>query len=266
MRTLVDVVSLLDESHFEDPRPELSRDQEVTGLRVVGDAVEHVHAARSFGGRQQVRHVDPRVHHARLRIDARNPILLPDVGVDRAVDVLHLVDAVDGAIAVADAQAADLGERVGVPEAQRVRAVAHDQPLAVVGQSPTLTGVREFLLFREGLPVVDEADAGLIRELDDAVADHGDALAEIAAVQGDLLERSPGAQIHPTQRRLPMQAGAFVELSVSDGQPLREGRRVVRMTADDLVTVPGNGRLGDGRCGASLRRRRRRRSAGHGQR
>ena len=81
------------------------------------------------------------------------------------LDEFELVQLRDRAVGVADGDSPGLLERRGIEETQLRRAVAHDQPRAVVRQAPALAGVRKRLDLLEGADVVEERDFGLPREL-----------------------------------------------------------------------------------------------------
>ena len=91
----------------------------------------------------------------------------------------------------------------------------------------------------ERVAVVDEADLGLPRQLDDRVTDDRDAFAEVRdprASGSGALRRSRAA---PCGCRTSVQAGAFVEHAVEKHEALRERLRIVRIAANDLVAATG---------------------------
>src|SRR5690606_30113417 len=133
--------------------------------------------------------------------DPGDPVLVPDVGPDFAVDVLELVQAGDGLAAVAHGDLAHDREAVRIEKLQRRRAVAHDQELAVVREAPALSAVREGLDHVERLDVVDDADLILPGELIEPIAEDRDALAEEIAREAPLLLDPAGLEIHPAHGR-----------------------------------------------------------------
>ena len=85
---------LLDETHLEHLRPPLPGDIEGVRPRVVGDAVEHLRP-EAVGAPQQPRSIDVVGDPAGRGVDADDEVGLPDVGVDRPVDALELVQLVE---------------------------------------------------------------------------------------------------------------------------------------------------------------------------
>ena len=141
--------------------------------------------------------------------------------------------------AVLDDQRADLPQRLGIDQAKRagLGAVAHDQPGAVMREAPAFTGVAEGALLLERLPVVDEPEARLPRQLDDAVLPDGDPLAEIGRVERLDLKNFARREIDLADPRTAVQAGALVEHAVDELEPLRECLAIVRIAAHDLEAV-----------------------------
>src|SRR5690349_6422099 len=122
---------LLLEPDLEKFRPELAGHEEAVARFVVRDAVEDGLVIRHVARLEQAREVNPALHIARLRVDARDAVLVPDVRVNLALHVLELVQLKNGAAAVRDANGAlDLvGD--GVDEAYLRRAVAEDERVGV---------------------------------------------------------------------------------------------------------------------------------------
>ena len=69
-------------------------------------------------GRQQAGEIDPADDLAGRRVDARDAVGLPDVGVDLALHPFQFVQFADRPALVGDGDAAGLLERLGIPEAQ----------------------------------------------------------------------------------------------------------------------------------------------------
>ena len=84
-------------------------------------------------------------HVACLRIDDRDSLFKPDVGVNGVTDELELVQVVDWPPPVAHFQATDLVEGVGIEKPQLGGAVTDDEPVIVAAQAPA------FALIREGI-------------------------------------------------------------------------------------------------------------------
>src|SRR6185369_14319116 len=83
------------EFNFKKSRPEFSGDEESTACLIVSDAVQHGLVVLHVAGRQQTSQINPARNAAGLRVDRHYPVVVPDVGVDFAVDVLELVQLVD---------------------------------------------------------------------------------------------------------------------------------------------------------------------------
>src|SRR3954452_16797374 len=124
------------DGNLEELRPQFAGDEEAAVVGVPGDAVEDGFRSGAVGSRQQAGEVDPAEDFARSRRDAGDAVGVPDIGVDLAVDVLDLVDVVDGFSAVLHCQAADFLEGCGIEEAQGGGAVAEDEGLAILGEAP----------------------------------------------------------------------------------------------------------------------------------
>src|SRR5690606_2595092 len=134
--------SARDDLHLVEHRPVLARDDQPLRRRVVRDAVQHVLGA-ALRGRIDARRIDPPDDLAVVGIDARDPILVPDVRPDLAVHPLELVQPDDGPPLGAHAYRADDLERLGIEERNPLGSVAHDEPLAVRREPPALARVAE---------------------------------------------------------------------------------------------------------------------------
>src|SRR5689334_3875339 len=88
------------EFNFKKSRPKFSGDEEPIACLIVSDAVQHGLFVRHVAGRQQTGQVNPARNTAGLRVDRHYPVVVPDVGVDFAVDVLEFVQLFDWQIAI----------------------------------------------------------------------------------------------------------------------------------------------------------------------
>src|SRR5260370_38603187 len=79
---------------FKHGRPLLSRNKKVIILDVVRYTVEHRFVIDPLVSRKQPSKVDPRDHMPVFRRYTRNPIGVPDVSVDIALDILEFVELV----------------------------------------------------------------------------------------------------------------------------------------------------------------------------
>src|ERR1019366_8916682 len=134
--------------------------------------------------------------------------------VDFALDPFELVQLVEQAAILGDGDAAGFLEAFGVPETQFGGAIAHDDALAVGGESPAFARVREFAFGSEGGEIVDEALFGLPGQFQQAVLPYDDALAEILARDVAVLEHLAGLQLHLADARSLVQARALIEHAV----------------------------------------------------
>ena len=91
------------------------------------------------------------------------------------------------------------GERLRVAEADRGRAVAHDELLAVVREPPPFAVVLHRALDFERFEVVDDHDAVLPRELVERAAENRDAFAE---VRGPSARCFSGRPVFESTRRI----------------------------------------------------------------
>ena len=82
--------------YFKDLGPLLPGDEEAVTLGVVGDPVQYGFLVDSLIVRQQAGEIDPGNHVSVVRIDARDPVRVPDVCVDLSLDEFQLVQLVDG--------------------------------------------------------------------------------------------------------------------------------------------------------------------------
>ena len=104
-------------------------------LDVVGDAVEHAFRAGVLVRWQQAGEVDPAKYLAVCGRDARNAIGVPDICVDFSVDVLELIEFLDGPSMIGNFYAAHFAEGDRVKEAQGRAALALDEVSTVLRET-----------------------------------------------------------------------------------------------------------------------------------
>src|SRR6185437_9309557 len=92
--------------NFKQPRPKLAGDKQPVVRRIVSYPVEHSPGRSSFAVGEQAGEVYPCDYLAGTGVDAGDPVGIPHVGVDFALDVLKLVELVDACAAVRDSDAA----------------------------------------------------------------------------------------------------------------------------------------------------------------
>src|ERR1043165_7409825 len=146
------------EFYLEKSRPEFSGDEESIACLIVSDAVQHGLFVVNVAGRQQAIQINPARNAAVLRIDRHYSVVVPDVGVDFAVDVLEFVQLFDWQIAVEYCDGLCDLKAVRVEKSDAVRAVADDERMAVGRKAPAFAGVVKLADLLESVGVVDEAD------------------------------------------------------------------------------------------------------------
>src|SRR5215212_479305 len=135
--------------YLEQLRPVLAGDEQTVAFGIVGDAVQHAVGIAVGILDGQLGEVDPALHRAALRVDPGDAVAHPDVGVDFALHIFELVEALDRFAAKRDPDPLALRHRRRIEEAQLAGAVAHDDVLAVLGERPALAGIAELALGAE---------------------------------------------------------------------------------------------------------------------
>src|SRR5438270_10604217 len=85
---------------LEKFRPQLARHEQSVALLVVGDAVQDSLLVRDLSRLEQARHVNPAVDAPRLRVNADDAVVVPDVCENLALDVFKLIDLFERLVAV----------------------------------------------------------------------------------------------------------------------------------------------------------------------
>src|SRR5437764_12293782 len=114
-------------------------------------------------------------------------------------------------------------ECLGIPEAKFSRTIAHDEALAILGQSPTLTGIAELAPGIKSVQIVDETSLGLPGNLEQPVFRIDDAFSKVLLPDVTLLEDLASIKLDLANRRAPMQACSLVQHSGQIEQDLRVG-------------------------------------------
>ena len=109
----------------------LAGQQEVVGVRVVSDAVEHV--VRGEGGAvdREVRGVDHRCDPPVDRVDGHDPVSEPYVGPNGGAHALQFVQLIHRPAVQGDLERTHWGEVVGPSEGDRRRTVGGGQRVVV---------------------------------------------------------------------------------------------------------------------------------------
>src|SRR5207253_10206229 len=108
-------------------------------------------------------------------------------------------------------------------------------------EAPAFAFVRKRATSLERREVVHEPDLGLPRELDERALPLGDAFAEVRRLQRLELDDLAGVDLHLAKAGASHEAGALIEVTVANDQPLREGVAIVRVGVDDAVAVDAGG-------------------------
>ena len=166
------------ELDLEELRPPLAGYEETASLGVVSNAVHHIDCGASVGGTKETCQIHPGQYLAGLRGDPGKAFGLPDVGEDLPVDVLELVEPIDGFAVRRDDESAEFLQGLRVPKVQGLTAVTHDEASPVVRDTPAFGRVRELLGACEGRFIVNESYSRPPGQLYDSVLENGDAFAE----------------------------------------------------------------------------------------
>src|SRR5260370_9092954 len=121
---------------FKHGRPLLSRNKQVIIPDVVRYTVEHRFVIDPLLSRKQPSKVDPRDHLPVLRRYTRNPIGVPDVSVDIALDIFEFVELVNKFLSVPDDNVMSLIKGVRAAKAKDCGAVAGDKFVCGASHTP----------------------------------------------------------------------------------------------------------------------------------
>ena len=154
---------------------------------------------------------------------------MPHVGEYLAADILELIQVPNANAIVGDGDTSDFTKRIRVEKPQLLGAIAEDEPLAILGQTPAFARIPERSTWREGREVVDECNVGLPRQLHELPVPFGQALGKMRAGNTVLLNDLAGFKPDFSQSRLALESSAFEEEPVTVDQALRIRRRVVRI-------------------------------------
>src|SRR5215467_346594 len=138
--------------------------------------------------RKESRQVDPGVDLSTLRINARDAVVHPDVGVDLPLDVFEFVELKHIAPVVLNRDQTLNLECVGVDEPNPAGTVTHNQRMGVARESPALARIAEFAKFIERIEVVNERPLRLPGQLVQTPVEQRQAFGEEPGGQVDLLQ------------------------------------------------------------------------------
>src|SRR5215468_43099 len=187
--------------------------------------------------RKESRQVDPGVDLSTLRINARDAVVHPDVGVDLPLDVFEFVELKHIAPIVLNRDQTLNLECVGVNEPNPAGAVTHNQGMSVARESPTLARIVEFAKLIERIEVVNEPPLRLPGKLVQTPVEQRQALGEELGRHFDLLQNLSGLEFDAAKRRRAVQARAFIKGALMKDQTLSEGSIVVRISLDHFISV-----------------------------
>ncbi len=206
-------------------------------LGVVCDSVENIRLRANVAGRKQVREVNRAEQVTVGRIDANDPIRLPEIRVDFPVYIFEFVEIFNRAGGIVDRDCALNGKVRGIDETDLIASVAHDQRSAVGSQTPAFALVVELADPLKVVPIVNEANVVLPGELKNFRSEESDPFTEIFFRNFNLMDHFAGFHLDLTQGRSPVQTRAFQEVSVIENQPLSEGVHIVGIGMNYPVTV-----------------------------
>ncbi len=145
--------------------------------------------------RQQAGEIDPGNHVSVVRIDACDPVRVPDIGVNLTLNKLQLVQLVDDRVPILHQDVVGFFEAIRVAKAKRRRAIAGDELFGGARHAPALTAVIELLNRPKAEAVINKADLRLPRPLVDVRPPIDDPLSKILRRQRELLQRFPGFRL-----------------------------------------------------------------------
>src|ERR1700761_1054961 len=232
---------------LEDRGPLLTRHKKAFPRRIVSNAVQHRFLIDHLVRWKQATQINPGDHSAIAGIDARNPVRMPDIGINLSLDKFQLVELVYFRRAVLDHDVMGFLKRKRIAKAKGRRAIAGDDFPCGPRHSPALAAVGELLHRPEAEAVVDKADAGLPGPLINVCPPVDNPLAKILRRQIALLDNSPALRLNGEQGRMSRNPGTFVKKTIEKKEALGIAFCRVRIFRHHLVTQnrSGQGAMGD---------------------
>ena len=228
-----------EELDLEELRPELSRYKEAVPAGIVGDPVEYIHGGPPVGAGEQPLQIDPAGYGAGYGRNLRDPIRPVDIGINLAPDELQFVQTGQRHPPAVHIQPSRFPEGFRIQKPQRRGAVAHDQPVPIASQTPSLSRIAEGSAELQTQTVVNKPQIRSPGQLQQPAAPLGDPLPEILTVQKMPFDYFPRLQADLPQARCPVQPGALIKISVTPDEPLRKCATVVGIDLDDAVSING---------------------------
>ena len=214
--------------------PPLSREEEVAGHRVVGDAVQCKAGIveRGIVG-SQAACVEGRDNLTTDGIDNDDRILAQYVGEDLPVHAFEFVEGHRRLAVERDVNRSRSLERLWIAKCQRRCSVAHHELVAVGAEPPALTFVDTLTGLGQRLDIGSDVHAGLPRGLEDFVPDDRQPFTEEGAVQRFDSVNLARSDLDVTSVRLAVQARALDQLPIMHFEALGECGWVVWMCCDN---------------------------------
>ena len=130
---------LLLHSDLKNSRPEFAGDVKLIVCLIVSNAIQHGFRILKLAFGHQAVHIDPRRYVATLRIDRRDPVVVPDVCINLALHKLELVQFPNRRLTAVKHvdRSSDVKIR-WVEKSEPVRTIAQDQRLSIRRNPPTL--------------------------------------------------------------------------------------------------------------------------------
>src|SRR5689334_22322206 len=175
-----------------------------------------------------------------LRVDCRDSVVVPDVGVNLAVHEFEFVKLSDGRFSVHDCDGFCHPKAVRIEKSKAIRAVAQNKRAAVGSEAPAFAVVLKLPDLFKAPRVVDETELMLPGELVNLVVQQGDAFGEIRQRDVDFLQYLSALQLDVSQTRATFLPRALEHFAVEIDETLRKRAWIVRPNVDDLVAKCGN--------------------------
>src|SRR5271165_4767736 len=174
----------------------------------------------------------------------RDPVRVPDVCIDLALDELEFIELANDFALVFHQDMTGFPKSFGVAKAQCGAAVAGDQFFRRASHSPSLSSVSKLLHDPQAEPVIDETDMRLPSPLVEVRAPVDDPLAEIFRRQIVTLQYLSCFRRDGHHSGVPIDAGALVKYSIQVEKPFGVTLGRVRVRCHYLVAVD--------RCGVRI--------------
>src|SRR6185369_6060987 len=136
-----------------------------------------------------------------LRIDHRDPVVVPDVRVNLTLHIFQLVQFLDWLTPVRHVNTSRHSKIYRVEKPESTRSVAQYQRLPVRREAPTLALIVKLTRVSKRLRIVDKTDVVLPRELVNLAIQRGDAFREIRDGHVDFLQDFAAFELDAAEAR-----------------------------------------------------------------